>query len=133
MEKDIILESVMGILFPPDITRCFKITRVIEKEGYIQIKLEERIELKPKSDRELVSDGFMNKLELQSFPLKGKAVYLMIYRRRWKEKGGTENYFNQYDLNPEGVKATKEFAAFLKDTFGQTPEQYNDNRDMLMR
>lgn len=133
MEKQSIIEMVKGILLPKEISDSFNISNIVEKKNYITIELEEKLDLKPKSDKELVSDGFMNKIELQSFPLKGKAVYLVLHRRRWKEKGGGKDYYNQYNFNPEGVKATKDFASFLKDTLGQTPEQHNQRRRMLMR
>jgi hypothetical protein len=84
-------------------------------------------------DCEIVLDGFCNPLELQSFPLKGKPVYLKLYRRRWKHKGGDKHYSNSYNFNPDGVKATKEFASFLKAAFGQTPDQYNADISGLMR
>jgi hypothetical protein len=97
---------------------------------HIQIIFEELPELVPsamESSKEVVLDGFCNPIELQSFPLKGKPVYLKLYRRRWKYKGENKHYSNTYDFNPQGVKATKEFASFLKAAFGQTPDQYNSD------
>jgi transposase len=67
-----------------------------------------------KNTKEVVLDGVGNPIELQSFPLKGKPVYLKLYRRRWKYKGENKHYSNTYDFNPQGVKAIKEFASFFK-------------------
>ncbi|WP_438850184.1 ISAon1 family transposase N-terminal region protein [Bacteroides acidifaciens] len=36
------------------------------------------------SDLHLHSKGFLPEIEVQDFPIRGKAVYLRIKRRRWK-------------------------------------------------
>jgi hypothetical protein len=48
----------------------------------------------------------------EHFSVKGKPLYLKICRRRWKESGESTHYSNSYELHPEGVKATHEFASF---------------------
>lgn len=131
MESNETIKSLLSVFFPEEITLHFEIKEVTEKRGYIQIRFDELPELVPSSmsePQEIVLDGFCNSLELQSFPLKGKPVYLKLYRRRWKYKGGSVHFSNTYNFNPEGVKATKEFASFLKAAFGQTPDQYNTDR-----
>jgi len=131
MESLETIRNLLGVFFPEEISTHFEIKEVIEKSSYIQIVFEELPELiPPQMDKpiEIVLDGFRNPLELQSFPLKGKPVYLKLYRRRWKYKGEKAHYSNTYKLNDEGVKATKEFASFLKGAFGQTPDQYNRDR-----
>ena len=114
----------------------FEVSMVQEYPDRIEIRMEELQELVPEklySKEEVVLDGFCNPLELQSFPLKGKPVYLKLYRRRWKEKGGNEHFSNIYDIHPYGVKATKDFASFLKESFGQSPDQYNSDCKIVMR
>lgn len=128
MESLETIRNLLGVFFPDEISAHFEIKEVNEKSGYIQIVFEELPELVPQQmdkPTEIVLDGFRNPLELQSFPLKGKPVYLKLYRRRWKYKGEKTHYSNTYKFNEEGVKATKEFASFLKGAFGQTPDQYN--------
>jgi hypothetical protein len=136
METTEILKDLLSVFFPEEITLHFEIKDVDEKKGYIQITFEELPELVPptmQGNGEVVLDGFCNPLELQSFPLKGKPVYLKLYRRRWKFKGEGKHHSNSYNFNPDGVKATKEFASFLKAAFGQTPDQYNSDISGLMR
>lgn len=136
MESHTVLQSLFKVLFPEIITLHFEITNVIELKDRIEIRMEELAELLPRSLEsvtDIVLDGFCNPVELQSFPLKGKPVYLNLYRRRWKQKGTKKHFSNSYNIHPEGVKATKEFASFLKEAFGYTPDQYNDNLKGLMR
>ena len=57
----------------------------------------------------------MNPIELQTFPTKGKEVFLLLKRRRWKIVGSSQSHFNSYTFHEEGMKATREFGAFLKE------------------
>src|SRR6056297_2006992 len=135
MESSAIVKDLLSVFFPEEITLHFEIKEVEEKKGYIQIHFEELPELVPstmENSKEVVLDGFCNPIELQSFPLKGKPVYLKLYRRRWKYKGEHKHYSNTYNFNPQGVKATKEFAFFLKAAFGQTPDQYNADSQSIV-
>lgn len=136
MESQAILQSLFKVLFPEVIAMHFEITSVNELNERIEIRMEELAELVPpglESCTNISLDGFCNPLELQSFPLKGKPVFIKLYRRRWKQKGTDQHFSNTYDIHPEGVKATKDFAAFLKEAFGQSPDQYNDNLKELVR
>jgi len=130
-------DDVTLILFPEPISSHFEVAGTKEFKEHIEIRLEELAELIPEklkhASARVVLDGFCNSIELQSFPLKGKAVYLKLYRRRWKISGEKQHYSNSYNLHREGVKATDEFANFLKASFGQTSSQYNTHRDSLMR
>lgn len=136
MESQGVILSLLKLLFTEDITNHFEISGVKEQKSHIEIRMEELRELVPPDMPQtgpVVLDGFCNPLELQSFPIKGKPVYLKLYRRRWKLQGSDKHYSNKYTIQPEGVKATKEFASFLKESFGYTTDQYNDNIRVLMR
>ncbi len=136
METTTALQSLFNVLFPSEISMHFEIKDVKEYSDRIEIRMEELSELVPERlylKEEIILDGFCNPIELQSFPLKGKSVYLKLYRRRWKEKGRKEHYSNSYDIHPDGVKATKDFATFLKESFGQSPDQHNSDRKSFMR
>jgi len=63
----------------------------------------------------VVLDGYMNTIELQTFPALGREVFLYLKRRRWKLKGQNKGYHNSYHFHTPGMKATKEFGAFLKE------------------
>lgn len=128
MEKSKLISQLLSLYFTPQISQHFEIKDIREGTRRIDLRLEERTDLIPSVLRgsEVVLDGFCNELELQTFAVSERAVFLHIFRRRWKKKGEDKSYSNSYDLHPEGVKATYEFAAFLKDKLGCTPEQYYD-------
>ena len=46
--------------------------------------------------KEVVRCGYMNPCEIQTFPIAGREAFIYIRRRRWKEKGARESFFNTY-------------------------------------
>jgi hypothetical protein len=66
---------------------------------------------------EFESKGFGHRTTLQDFPIRGKSVYLLIRRRRWRSKINPNiEIKSAYPLVADGSKLTVELAAFLKDT-----------------
>jgi hypothetical protein len=127
MSDSILFSNVLSVLVPESLS-FFRLVSVKEHASYIEFRLEDSADIIPvelQGSKNVVLDGFTNPVELQSFPLKGKPVYFRIYRRRWKESGSNQHYSHQYFLHPEGVKATHEFASFLKDEVRQTLGEYN--------
>lgn len=111
------LNDFISMIIPEDIIDSFNIDKVENKKNEWNVYLVEKENLVPKEIRNMdwVLNGFMNQIELTAFPAKGKPVYLRIKRRRWKMRGENKSYFNEYELNQEGVKTTKEFGFFLKE------------------
>jgi len=119
--------DLLSILLPASL-RDFSLVSVSESPSCIVLRLKESANNIPtalKDNSNVVLDGFCNPLELQTFPLKYKPVYFKIYRRRWKISGDNKHHSNRHDLHPSGVKATFEFANFLKGELGQTHDEYN--------
>ncbi len=112
--------TLIELLVPGYILDHFEFERVETISGVIRIHLVEKKdpdhypkELIGKGQRSL--NGYMNPIELQTFPTQGKEVFLLLKRRRWKLKGSNRSYYNTYSFYQEGMKATKEFGAFLKE------------------
>ena len=70
------------------------------------------------------SKGFYNPKTIQDFPIRGKALYLIIKRRRWRHKKTSEEIKSDYSFIAKGVKLTAELSAFLKGT-GRDPSRYD--------
>jgi len=90
-----------------------------------EIHLEEKNQLPigyPKTEYE--SKGFSSGSTIQDFPIRGKAVYLKIRRRRWRHKQTRKEITNDYSFIAEGSKLTKELSDFLKGT-GRDPRRYD--------
>ena len=67
-------------------------------------------------------NGFYEPSRIRDFPLRDKRVTLVIRRRRWIDEATGESVGNQYSLTADGTRHSVEFAAFLKECFGQIPD-----------
>ena len=114
------LTDLIRLFVPSDILEHFDYEHYEEISGVIRIHLVEKNDSAhyPKAllgKGKCSLNGYMNAIELQTFPTQGKEVFLVLLRRRWKLAGSNKSYFNEYDFYEEGMKATKEFGAFLKE------------------
>ena len=115
---------MLNHFLPADLLAHFAIVdlkelrNVLSKEMFYEIYLEENNIIPPdyvSSDYE--SKGFYTEVTIQDFPIRGKAVYLKIKRRRWRHKNNPKDIIrNDYSFIAEGSKLTKELADFLKET-----------------
>jgi len=113
-------KELLRLLVPDYILEHFEYEQLEEISGVIRVHLIEKND-PPHYPKDIIgkgerqSNGFMNPIELQTFPTQAKEVFLLLKRRRWKIKGSNKSYYNTYKFNAEGMKATKEFGAFLKE------------------
>lgn len=122
-------KQLMEAWLPKEWLKLFELAEIKELEKEWQITLIERTELMPGTlkGKNVVQNGYMSPVELEDYPLRGKSTYLKFFRRRWKEQGSNESHFNHYDFHPDGMKATKEFGAFLKDLNREETDFFRDN------
>ncbi|UKJ09141.1 hypothetical protein [Solitalea lacus] len=106
---------LVHLILPTGILDYFSISKVAHSEQTIHIHLQEKNE-KPEEYRHerLTSKGFFDEIQVQDFPIRGKAVYLLIKRRRWINESTGEIVFRNWEHVAKGTRMTKEFAAFLK-------------------
>lgn len=120
------IERLLRYLLFEEIFIYFDLVDVIEIQDHHQLEfhLEEKV-IKPSSgsNEELVSNGFDEPVRIQDFPLRDKTVYFIVRRRKWKGKHSGKIYSTRWDLTANGTSYTKEFAAFLKELFGQLPDK----------
>ena len=113
-------EEVLKILIPEEYLKDFEPNSVENKptEWVIElIEKEDRIP-QPLAGKEAVLDGYNNEIDILTHAFSLKKIYLRLIRRKWKEKGTTKHYSNEYDLHIPGMKTTKEFRDFLKEIGG---------------
>jgi hypothetical protein len=94
-------------------------------ETYYELHLSEKNELPSGySISDYQSKGFYKPKTIQDFPIRGKALYLVIKRRRWRHKQTKEQIKSDYSFIAKGVKLTAELSDFLKGT-GRDPGRYD--------
>jgi hypothetical protein len=116
-----------GLLDHFVITDFKEAVRNKEKQTSFFIYLEEKNELPDGYEASLYeSKGFYEEKTVQDFPIRGKALYLVVKRRRWRLKSDPNIIIrSDYSFIADGVKLTQEVADFLKGT-GRDPRRYNE-------
>jgi hypothetical protein len=115
--------DLVKLLLPSEIFDYFEVTNLIIKERSVAVFLDER-DIKPTgySGQKLTSKGFHPESIIQDFPIRNKAVFLHVRRRRWLLEQTGEVVSRDWDSVAEGTRYTKSFAVFLKGLLGQLPD-----------
>jgi hypothetical protein len=102
------------------------------RKEYWLIDFEEKNELPAGySGSEYESKGFMESKGIQDFPLRGKAVYLQIKKRRWRHKLTGAIIKRDFSFIADGSKFTRELSDFLKDRGGYAVRYHQQHSQLL--
>lgn len=112
-----LLDDLMKLHIPAEYLKYFDLHEVRDKPDCYELVLHEKEGLIPKElkDRDVVLDGFCNPVNIVGHSFSIKKIYLIAYRRRWKERNSGKHCSNEYDLHPTGAKITRSLADFLKE------------------
>ena len=111
-------------ILPKEFNDYFEVTQVGEEclngELLLHIYLDER-DKAPTGHGKLSPNGFYEESCISDFPIREYHSVLHVRRRRWKDKDG-KSVSRDWQLVAEGTRISKEFAAFLKESLGFTPD-----------
>lgn len=103
------------LLLPEGILEYFEVALVERNTNSYTISLvEKHLQQGEFPGLRLSSHGFHNETTIKDFPLRGKACYLKVKRRRWINEDTNDVISRDWELVAKGTRMTKEFAAFLK-------------------
>ena len=116
-------KALVEAFLPQDLFQYFEITNVKVTGKEIQVDLDE-LNIVPASHKnvKLISKGFHPPVIIQDFPIRERAVFLHVRRRKWKEERTGKIISNNWDTMARGTRFTKGFASFLKDVLGHIPD-----------
>ncbi len=107
--------SFLDILLPEGILNYFEVTQFTKGEARFNIYLSEKnVPPNEFASDKLTSKGFYDEITVQDFPIRGKASYLYIKRRRWLNETTGNIVCRDWDMVAKGTRMTQEFASFLK-------------------
>ena len=121
------LEQLARIVLPKEILDNFDIVKIETDESDIDsmsmtIYLDERMNAYLQKSDDYESKGFMDAVRITDFPIRDHKVILVLRRRRWKNKETGETFVDRISVTESGTRYSKEFAAFLKETYGHIPD-----------
>lgn len=122
MENDC-LNMLAQVVLPSQILEYFVVVGVEQTSREIHISLDERMNEELSSDVHFESKGFMEAVSVTDFPIRDHKVILKIRRRRWSDTRTGKSFSIPIDLDvvAKGTRYSKEFGAFLKETYGDVP------------
>ena len=121
------LEQLARLVLPKEILDYFDIVKIETEESDIDamsmtIHLDERMNAYLQESDEYESKGFMEPVCVTDFPIRDHKVILVLRRRRWKKLKTGETFVERISVTESGTRYSKEFAAFLKETYGDIPD-----------
>ena len=123
-EKNNYYQELLKLLLPTEIFEYFEIVNLELEDKKVHVYLDEHniIPAEYKQDK-LTSKGFHNVAIIQDFPIRAKAVFLHIRRRRWVVKTTNKIVSREWDAVAKGTRYTKSFAIFLNKLLGHISNQ----------
>lgn len=126
--NEVMISAILpeGLLDHFDLVDFKELGDLETKKDCFHIYLDEKNKLSKEYDSiEYESKGFYERKKIQDFPIRGKAVYLCVRRRRWRNKKDKSiEVKSDYSFVAEGSKLTVEISDFLKGT-GRDPRRYD--------
>ena len=112
-ETDILREILPSVLVDN-----FTIERYEKSDKKFDIWLDEKkVQMREdKYDSDVIAYGFGDYRTIRDFPIRGRATYLHVRKRKWLDRGTGEIFSYAWDLSEEdSTRLNAEFVSFLKD------------------
>jgi len=116
-------KEILEIFFPSELIEYFSIKEheilgdVATNTDCLRIIFEEKNELPDGyNPDEYESKGFSRSKTIQDFPIRGRPVYIVLLKRRWRHKKTKKIIQRDFSFICQGAKFTSELSNFLKDT-----------------
>ena len=107
--------NLLQFILPEELLEYFELTDAQKtSDSYTFYLSEKNIHPKEYTGQKLQSKGFFDEETVRDFPLRGKACFLKIKRRKWLNEDIGKIVYRNWELVATGTRMTKEFAAFLK-------------------
>ena len=112
------MNMLASIVLPTQILDYFSIVGISQTSTEIHISLDER--MNPELSKDV---HFMEAVSVTDFPIRDHKVILKVRRRRWTDTRTGKSFSIPIDLDivAKGTRYSKEFGAFLKETYGDIP------------
>ena len=117
--------SILELILPREILEHFIVINLVIQAREVHLYLDERPEVPDEyKDEKLISKGFHPEAVIQDFPLRNKALYLHVRRRKWEVESTKKIVSKTWNLMADGTRYSTEFATFLKGLLGYLPDKF---------
>ena len=117
--------SILELILPREILEHFIVINLVIQAKEVHLYLDERPKVPDEyKDENLISKGFHPEAVIQDFPLRNKALYLHVRRRKWEVESTKKIVSKTWNLMADGTRYSNEFATFLKGLLGYLPDKF---------
>lgn len=114
MKSDMLLRAIL----PDVLIDNFDVDRFEKTDTRFDIWLDEKkVQMREdKYNNSVIAYGFGEYHTIQDFPIRGRATYLHVRKRKWLDKTSGEIFSYDWDVSEfDGTRLNAEFVAFLKE------------------
>ena len=111
-------DQLLRAILPEVLIDNFDIERFEKSDTRFDIWLDEKKEQlrEDKYNKNIISYGFGDYRTIQDYPIRGRATYLHVRKRKWQDKATGEIFSYEWDVSEfDGTRLNAEFVAFLKE------------------
>ena len=110
--------KLLRAILPAVLIDNFDVANFEKTDSRFDIYLDEKKVMmrEDKKSRPVISHGFGEYHVIQDFPIRGRATYLHVRKRKWLDKDTGERFSYDWDLSEfDETRLNAEFVAFLKE------------------
>lgn len=114
MKQDKLLRAIL----PDVLIDNFDLNSFEKTDTRFDIWLDEKqVQLREdKYNKSVIAYGFGDYHTIQDYPIRGRATYLHVRKRKWLDKDSGEIFSYSWDISEfDGTRLNAEFVAFLKE------------------
>ena len=111
-------DQLLRAILPEVLIDNFDIEGFEKSDTRFDIWLDEKKEQlrEDKYNKNIISYGFGDYRTIQDYPIRGRATYLHVRKRKWLDKATSEIFSYEWDVSEfDGTRLNAEFVAFLKE------------------
>lgn len=111
-------DQLLRAILPEVLIDNFDINRFEKSETQFDIWLDEKQEQlrEDKYNKNIISYGFGDYRTIQDYPIRGRATYLHVRKRKWLDKSTGEIFSYEWEISEfDGTRLNAEFVSFLKE------------------
>ena len=112
------IDKLLKMLLPEVLIENFDVVDSQRNENRLDLYFDEKkVQTREdKKDSSIIAYGFGEYHQIQDFPIRGRATYLHVRKRKWLDKGSGEIFSYTWDLSEyDETKLNAEFVSFLKE------------------
>lgn len=108
-------EELLKAILPDVLIDNFDVVNLTRDKVRLDIYLDEKKVFMSEDRGSVIAYGFGDYHTLRDFPIRGRATYLHVRKRKWLDKDTGEIFSYDWDISEhDGTRLNSEFVAFLK-------------------